>query len=166
LSLKRLENEVQSISWKKVGVYILVLLGVFLLGAGATAYICGKDVLDQRERVKLLNRQYQEAVEAERAARTEATGLNDELFKATGTIGELRTREAGLICTIAELRRTDEVYKRTIDGLRQSIKVFLDSFDEFTGAIGESGSILQDSLRLLSAIAERNGGLSKEGEGK
>lgn len=149
----------RNIPWKKIGIYAGVILIVFFLGFGAARYSVQTDVLNLRGRIQLLTRQYEEAVSAEQRARAEATGLNTDLLAANKTIGELRARET-------ELTKSVEHFKSIIGELRESIRQFLGAFDGITGAIGQSGVILQDSLRILYGIAERNGIPVEKGTGE
>lgn len=136
--------------WKKALIYLGIAL--FLYGAGiGTAYLATRSsIADLRERAKYITEQYNEAVEAELAATETIVRLEQHNRETEATIDKFAEGFARLTVTNSQLAGRVSELEGTIASITEGLSGLADSTTE-------SGRLLQDSLRILLTISERNG---------
>jgi len=129
--------------WKKALICFGVAVVLFGAGFGTAVVVYRADNNDLRERIEYITQQYQQAKDAELAAKATVERLQRSLSDASVTIERLES-------SVRELRKRGAELERAITAIAAGI-------GSSTGTVDESERVIQESLRLLLAISERSG---------
>jgi chromosome segregation ATPase len=140
--------------WKKILIYCGVALLLIGIGFGTASLYFGSTTADLRERVKDITAKYDAASEAQREAVTTVTELEQRNRETEATADRLAKQVEGLSATNTWLRNR-------ITDLEGSIEIISAGLRDITDSATESGGLLQESLRVLLAVSERNGKADK-----